>query len=236
MKESVTSKTYDLWSWFYEWTFGALVRNRQVRAVAQLRVRPGDRVLDIGVGTGMLLPLYPRNMTIIGMDLSSGMLAKAAVKRDELGLEHCHLVRADAMLPPFKSATFDQIVITHTITVVSDPAKLVRWAARLLKPQGRIILLNHFQSTQPVLAWIEKILNPIFMWIGWRSDLALEDVMRDTDLEIDYRFKMRLLDLWQIIILTHPRTNTTPAPAQSEAANETPTVLSSATPMVADAR
>lgn len=203
MKEPVTSKTYDLWSWFYDRTFGALVQNRQVRAVHQLRTRAGDRVLDIGVGTGMLLPIYPRDVTVVGMDLSGGMLAKAAAKRDEYGLNHCHLVRADAMLPPFAPASFDHIVITHTITVVSDPAKLIRWAAHLLKPRGRIIVLNHFLSTQPLVAWFEKVLNPLFMRIGWRSDLGLEDVLRGTDLQVEYRFKMRLVDLWQIIVLTH---------------------------------
>ena len=204
MTESVTSKTYDVWSWFYDHTFGALVRRRQQRAVQQLRTTRGDRVLDIGVGTGMLLPLYPRDVTVVGMDLSGGMLAKAAKKRQELRLDHCHLVRADAMLPPFADASFDHVVITHTISVVSEPGRLIQWAARLLKPGGRIIMLNHFQSSHPVVAWFERVLNPIFVKIGWRSDLSLEDVLRNVDLHVAYRFKMRLFDLWQIVVLTHP--------------------------------
>jgi phosphatidylethanolamine/phosphatidyl-N-methylethanolamine N-methyltransferase len=209
MRESVTGKTYDVWAWFYDHTFGALVKKRQSRAVQQLRARPGDRVLDIGVGTGMLLPLYPRDVMIVGVDLSSGMLAKAALKCRQHGLDHCRLIRADAMLLPFAEASFDQIVITHAISVVSDPHKLIHWATKLVKPDGRIILLNHFMSAHRVVAWFEKILNPMFMKIGWRSDLAAEDVLSDpaggAALQVEYRFKIGLVDLWQIIVLTPRR-------------------------------
>lgn len=208
MSEPVTSKTYDVWSWFYDRTFGRLVKVRQARAIQHLRAKSGDRVLDIGVGTGMLLPLYPRDVTVVGMDLSSGMLAKAALKRAELGLGHCLLVRADAMLPPFAPASFDHIVITHTVSVVSDPGRLLRLAAKLLKPNGRIILLNHFQSTRPMIAWFEKVLNPFFVKIGWRSDIALEEVLSGVELQIEYLFKVRPLDLWQIIVLTHTKGGT----------------------------
>ncbi len=224
MTESVTSKTYDVWSWYYDRTFGHLVRSRQTRAVQQLRARPGDRILDIGVGTGMLLPLYPRDVTVVGMDLSGGMLAKAAKKRQELGLDHCHLVRSDAMLPPFADASFDHVVITHTISVVSRPDRLIQWASRLLKPRGRIILLNHFQSAHPVVAWFEKVLNPLFVKIGWRSDLSLEDVLRGGDLRVDYRFKMRLLDLWQIVVLTHAQNPTSSWPVPDPAQRPAPAV------------
>lgn len=213
MKESITSKTYDVWAWFYDMTFGALVRNRQHRALQHLRAQPGDRVLDIGVGTGMLLPHYPRDVTVIGVDLSAGMLAKAADKKRQAGLDHCRLVRADAMTLPFAAESFDHIVITHTISVVSDPARLIEGATRLLKPRGRIILLNHFRSTSSVIAWFEKLLNPIFVVIGWRSDVALEDVLKLSELNVDYRFKTRLIDLWQIVVLTRSQPRRTPAPA-----------------------
>src|SRR5690606_10702732 len=146
MREEVTKKTYDVWSKVYDGTFGALVRQRQARAIEQLkmRLRPGHRVLDIGVGTGLTLPLYPSNVHVVGMDLSAGMLAKAAEKCRELGLGHCKLVLGDAMFPPFADGSFDHVIMCHTISVVSDPARLLNWANRLVTPEGSILALNHF--------------------------------------------------------------------------------------------
>jgi len=203
MQESITTKTYDLWAWFYDYTFGALVWQRQKRAVKQMHLRKGDRVLDLGVGTGMLLPLYAKDATVVGIDLSPGMLAKAQIRCAKQNLDHCRLVLGDAMLPPFAEASFDYVVVTHVITVVSDPHKLLNWAVRLLKPGGRIVMLNHFQSDNPVVAWFERVLNPMFIKIGWRSDLPLEDALRGVDVSIEYRFKMGVIDLWQIAVLTH---------------------------------
>ena len=211
MIEAETRKTYDVWSKVYDNTFGVLVHRRQVRALQQLKLKPGDRVLDIGVGTGMTLIHYPKNVTVIGMDLSGGMLAKAQEKCAEQGLSHCKLVRADAMMPPFAEESFDHIMISHTISVVSDPNKLIRWAERLVKPRGRIVLLNHFQSTNPVVAWFERVLNPIFVKLGWRSDLALEEVVQGVDLHVEYRFKLRMIDLWQIVVLTHQKPGAGPS-------------------------
>ncbi len=204
MREDVTSKTYDIWAKIYDNSFGALVRRRQRRAVEQLQTKPGDRVLDLGVGTGLTLRHYKDDVTVVGMDLSWGMLNKAKVKCDEQGLDHCMLVQGDAMFPPFADNSFDHIVITHVISVVSDPPKLLQLAQRLVKPGGRIVILNHFQSTNRIVGWFEKTLNPIFIKIGWKSDLALEDCLVGVDLDVEYAFKMSLVDIWRIVVLRKP--------------------------------
>lgn len=202
MEESTTSALYDLWAKFYDYTFGHLVRNRQVRAVQELRARPGERVLDLGIGTGMTLPHYPRHVRVVGMDLSPGMLTKAKAKAATSDAERIDLILGDAMHPPFAERSFDHVLITHVISVVSEPPKLLAWARRLVKPGGRIVILNHFQSTNPLIRFFERWLNPLFVKIGWRSDLDLAELLRACPMGVEYQFKLRRFDLWQIIVLS----------------------------------
>ena len=204
MREETTSSMYDFWSWFYDHTFGMLVRKKQRRAVALLRLKTGDRVLDLGVGTGLTLEHYPSDTAVIGMDLSRGMLNKAQKRIEKLGLTNCQLVQGDAMAPPFAEASFDHILVTHVISVVSDPPRLLQLAQKMVKPGGKVIVLNHFQSTKPAVAWLEEKLNPLFVKIGWKSDLAMEDVLNSIGLRVDYVYKDSVLDLWKIIVLSRP--------------------------------
>jgi phosphatidylethanolamine/phosphatidyl-N-methylethanolamine N-methyltransferase len=89
------------------------------------------------------------------------------------------------------------------ISVVSDPYRLVREAQRVAKAGARIVIVNHFQSTNRFIALIEKLLCPLCTRLGWRSDLALNDLIRRTGVEVDYRYKLESIDLWETVVITN---------------------------------
>ena len=203
MQEASTRKIYDIHSAFYDATFGRLVRRRIEIAISHMNVSPTDRVLDLGIGTGVSLNFYPDRGRIVGVDLSAGMLREARKKIEERRLRHATVFQADAMRLPFADDSFDHVFISHVISVVSDPIKLVREAQRVAKPGSRIVLLNHFQSTNRFVALVEKWLCPLCTKLGWRSDLPLQDLFRETGLEIDYRYKLESIDLWETVVVTN---------------------------------
>src|SRR5260370_31890947 len=102
MQESSRKKIYDIHSMFYDAPFGRLVRRRIARAISHMNIAPADRVLDLGIGTGVSLNYYPLDRGhIIGVDLSSGMLREARKKVREQGRDNAVVFQADAMQLPF---------------------------------------------------------------------------------------------------------------------------------------
>ena len=204
MQETSTKKIYDVHSMFYDATFGRLVKRRIERAINHMNIAPDDLVLDLGIGTGVSLNFYPVNRgRVVGIDLSNGMLREARKKIRERGLQRASVFQANALQLPFADSTFDHVFISHVISVVSDPVQLVKEAQRVAKPGSRIVVVNHFQSTNRFIALVEKWLCPLCTKLGWRSDLALQDLIRRTGVEIDYRFKLESIDLWETVVMTN---------------------------------
>ena len=216
MQESSTKKIYDIHSMFYDATFGRLVCRRIARAISHMNLGTDDRVLDLGVGTGVSLNYYPMDRgRIIGVDLSSGMLREARKKIRDQGRNNAQVFQADALTLPFADNTFDHVFISHVISVVSDPYRLVQEAQRVAKPSSRIVIVNHFQSTNRFIALIEKWLCPLCTKLGWRSDLALQDLIRQTGAEIDYRYKLESIDLWETVVMVNNK-SALPEPARQQ--------------------
>jgi phosphatidylethanolamine/phosphatidyl-N-methylethanolamine N-methyltransferase len=207
MRESSTRVIYDFQSLFYDVTFGRLVRRRVRESLSHININPSDRVLDLGIGTGQSVNFYPKSGYVVGVDLSAGMLRECRKKIQQIGLEHAKLVQANALSLPFADDSFDHVFMSHVVSVVSDPCRLIREAQRVAKPGARIVILNHFQSDNRLIALVEKFLCPLFTKMGWRSDLELNDLVRKTGMEIDYRYRLESIDFWETIVVL----NTKPA-------------------------
>src|SRR5688572_5685438 len=205
MQESSTQIIYDFHSRFYDATFGRLVKKRIARAISHMNIQEGENVLDLGIGTGVSLAFYPQQARVLGVDLSSGMLREARRKIEERGMSNARVFQADALKLPFADDTFDHVFISHVISVVSDPYRLVIEAQRVAKPGARIVIVNHFQSTNRFLALIEKWLCPLCTKLGWRSDLALQDLIRRTGVSVDYRYKLDSIDLWETVVINNDK-------------------------------
>lgn len=205
MQETSTRRIYDIQSAVYDRTFGVLVKKRISRSIQQMDIKPGETVLDVGVGTGNAVHFYPKHANVIGVDLSSGMLQQARKKIVEQNFENMTVFQGNALELPFEDSSFDHIFISHVISVVSRPELLVREAQRVAREGAKIVILNHFLSTNRFIAMLEKWANPLCEKIGWRSDLALADLVAKTQIEIDYRYKLRSVDLWETVVTTNTK-------------------------------
>lgn len=204
MQETKTRLIYDFQSYFYDQLASRTLARRQRRAIARMGIQPGQRILDVGIGTGLSLDAYPRGCHVVGLDLSERMLSKARQKVARTNLQNVDLVCADAMFCNFASQSFDHILLSHVISVVSDPVRLVRLAYYLGKPGCRMVIINHFRSANRLMGLFEKLICPLCMNLGWRSDLSLQKLIRSTGLHIDYRYKIEPLDLWETVFARIP--------------------------------
>src|SRR6202012_5004788 len=140
------AKAYARWAPVYDLVFGAVFdRGRQAAIAAAERV--GGRILEVGVGTGLSLPDYARTNRLVGVDLSAPMLRKAKERVDELRLGHVEgLAVMDAQQLAFADAAFDVVVAQYVITTVPDAEATLDEFARVTRPGGEIVLVNHLAA------------------------------------------------------------------------------------------
>jgi phosphatidylethanolamine/phosphatidyl-N-methylethanolamine N-methyltransferase len=106
----------------------------------------------------------------------------------------------DAMNLQFKNNTFDQVIATFVISVVPDPVKVISEMKRVCKKDCNLIIINHFQSNNKLMARIEDMVNPICRKIGWRTDLDLDHLISESNLLVNSKYKMNKFDLWKVVM------------------------------------
>jgi phosphatidylethanolamine/phosphatidyl-N-methylethanolamine N-methyltransferase len=170
LDKDTIAKAYARWAPVYDLVFGA-VFDRGRRATIEAADRIGGRILDVGVGTGISLPDYARSSRLAGVDLSEPMLRKAQERVEQLGLSHVEcLAVMDAEQLAFPDAFFDVVVAQYVITTVPDPEATLDEFARVLKPGGEIVLVNHIGAESGLRRAFEQWFAPVARRLGWRPE------------------------------------------------------------------
>jgi phosphatidylethanolamine/phosphatidyl-N-methylethanolamine N-methyltransferase len=184
MDEASIKGAYKRWAPVYDQTFGKVAAEGRRHAV-QLINRSEGRVLEVGVGTGLSLPEYKPSLTITGIDLSPDMLARARERVAEHNLSNvAGLHEMDAGALEFPDGHFDTVVAMYLITVVPEPEKVMRELARVCRPGGQVLLVNHFSTDDGVRGWVERRMAPFGDKIGWRPVFDVARVMGCPDLQL----------------------------------------------------
>lgn len=192
-------KSYRRYAQSYDFYFGAVFQPGRRAVIDLMSCRSGDRILEVGVGTGLSLPLYPTDVHITGIDISVEMLEKAQTRKQRDMLRNVELYEMDAEATAFEDASFDKVVAMYVASVVPNPKRLVDEMRRVCKPQGELFIVNHFHSDNPVLARCEKLLAPLSKLVGFHPDFPMDDFIQETSLDVLDRTPVNFLGYWTLL-------------------------------------
>src|SRR5215475_9608031 len=167
-RESV-EQAYDRWAPIYDLVFGGVFSKGRSAAI-QATNRIGGRVLEVGVGTGISLPLYGQNVRIVGTDISEAMLRKAKQRVAEQRLKNVEgLAVMDAEKLEFPDNSFDVVMAQYVVTAVPNPEVALDEFARVLRVGGELIILTRVSADDGVRRFIEQLLQPLVRRLGFRT-------------------------------------------------------------------
>lgn len=181
-----------------------------MESLAERRYRPwrrrlwslvqGPQVLEIGVGTGKNLPYYQPGLSITAIDLTPGMLERARRRAVVPGV-NVTLQLGDAQQLDFPDDTFDEVVATFVFCSVPDPVRGLCEAARVLKPGGRLLLLEHMRAAAPVLGVLMDLLNPLVVRImGANINRRTVENVRLSRLKVEEANDLGLGGIFKLIV------------------------------------
>jgi phosphatidylethanolamine/phosphatidyl-N-methylethanolamine N-methyltransferase len=190
---------YDRLASSYDLLFGPLLHPGRLAALERMGIAPGDRILEVGVGTGINAPLYPRSCRVTGIDLFLPMLEKARERVKRRGIEHVRLQQMDAANLAFADGVFDIVYAPYLVNVVPDPLAVTAEMRRVCRPGGKIVILNHFLATGRVMARVDRLVAPLTVHLGFKADLDLDAFLAQTGLKPVTIEKVSVPRLWTLV-------------------------------------
>ncbi len=200
MKLEAIQNAYRRYARFYDFYFGSLFHRGRKAVIDHMECQPGDKILEVGVGTGLSLPLYPEDVYVTGIDISPEMLTRAQNRKQRDGLENVvelRLMDAEKML--FAEDNFDKIVAMYVVPVVTNPAGLIQEMCRVCKPNGELFIVNHFHNTNPIVSRIERLLAPFSELLGFHPDFRMDTFIEETGLDVIDSIPVNMFGYWTML-------------------------------------
>ena len=170
LSRSDVEDAYARWAPFYDIVFAAIMRPGRRAATAAIN-KIGGRVLDVGVGTGLELPMFSPAVEVVGIDLCEPMVRRAQSRVAADGLARAAgLAVMDATKLGFRNGIFDAAVAPYVLTVVPDPERMLDEIVRVVRPGGEIVLVNHIGAECGWRARLEAWLGKLSATLGWRPE------------------------------------------------------------------
>ncbi|MGQ9499921.1 MAG: class I SAM-dependent methyltransferase [Dissulfurimicrobium sp.] len=193
-------KAYRRYAQVYDFYFGAIFNPGRRSVIERMNLAMGERILEVGVGTGLSLPIYPSYVKITGIDISPEMLEQARKRKEKYNLDHVEkLDIMDAEAMDFPDNSFDKVVAMYVASVVPNPMSLINEMKRVCKSEGEIFIVNHFRHNNPLIGKIECMVAPLSKYLGFRPNFCLEEFIEDTGLELIEKSPVNMFGYWTLL-------------------------------------
>jgi phosphatidylethanolamine/phosphatidyl-N-methylethanolamine N-methyltransferase len=199
LEKRQVERAYELYAPVYDFIFDWIFAPGRSAAIKQCDLQPNETVLEVGIGTGLNLPLYPATCRLTGIDLSSEMLDKAVERVQDLVMPNVILKVMDATSMDFGDNEFDKALATYTISAVPDPVAVLHEMRRVVKPGGTLVILNHFRSERRVTGHFEDLVAPLCTRLGWKSNLSMKPLLAQVGLTPELVQQVNMFHGWRLV-------------------------------------
>lgn len=202
MDQEYSKRFYGAVAPVYDWVFGLALD--EGRREAARRVRAGESVLEVGVGTGLGLRYYPSGCRVLGVDICARMLRQARWRALVEGNgSRIELRRMDATQLAFADDSFDVVVAPYVLTTVGDPARLCAEVYRVCRPRGRAVVVSNTRESG-VFGAAKAALSPLMERVGFSTDLEVGTVLARAGLRVVEECRVNLLGLHKLFVAEKP--------------------------------
>ena len=193
-------RTYRRYAPLYDCLFGAVLEPGRRKLAAEVKHAAPGSILEVGVGTGLLLPHYPAGAQVVGIDISPEMLTIARKRAATLVGRNITLLQTDAETIDFPENTFDCVTLPYVLSVTPNPQKLIAEIRRVCKPDGTIYILNHFSGSR--FWWfLERAVRALADKVGFRSDFSYEEHILPHSWQVESVQSVNLFGLSRLVVI-----------------------------------